>query len=152
MIYTIKKGCHYSSIFPKFTCNDHLSGTITFLNDCSYQIERQGDTNKIIGLSDNWHHHKDSIRLGWMYYKNRYQIMTITYSKGKRKITYLCDFEVGKTYNFSIEIHSKHYVVSFDEIVSKIDRYSNWNSLRVVLKPYFGGITKAPKTFKIKIT
>lgn len=151
MIYTIKPNSHYSSIIPKIVCNNYIKGTITFLNDVEYEITRQGDTNKIIGLSDNLSHHKDSIRLGWRYYKGKRQIMTIAYVKGQRIIWYLCDFEVGKTYDFSIKIDYRLYEVSFANNVSKIHRYSTWKLPRLLLKPYFGGKQKAPKEFKIKI-
>jgi hypothetical protein len=165
MIYTIKKNKHYSSIIPKIVCNNYIKGTINFLNDVKYDVENQGDTNKIIGLSDNWHHHKDSIRLGWRYYKEKNQIMVISYVNGKRSISYLFDFEVGVEYNFLILITDNYYLVGFKENeefrnlqlelklnnLKSINRYSNWKLPRLLLKPYFGGKQKAPKEFKIKI-
>ena len=161
MIYTIKPNSHYSSIIPKIVCKNYIKGTITFLNDVEYQITRQGDTNKLIGLSDNWSHHKDSIRLGWRYYKGKRQIMTIAYVKGKRSISYLCDFEVGVEYHFLIYISNSIYFVEFrkyepfvffePELYKSIYRQSTWKYPRLLLKPYFGGKEKAPKEFKIKI-
>lgn len=151
MIYIIKPNSHYSSIIPKIVCNNYIKGTIAFLNDVEYEITRQGDTNKIIGLSDNFSHHKDSIRLGWRYYKGKRQIMTIAYVKGKRSISYLCDFEVGIKYSFYIGIFDGFYHVVFHGNFKTIDRRSNWNYTRLLLKPYFGGKQKAPKEFKIKI-
>jgi len=152
MIYTIKQNSHYSSIIPKIVCKNYIKGTITFLNDVEYEITRQGDTNKIIGLSDNWHHHKDSIRLGWRYYKGKRQIMTIAYVNGKRTISYLCDFDVGVDYDFKINIYEICYIISFGKIGFKlIERHSTWKLPRLLLKPYFGGKEKAPKEFKIKI-
>jgi hypothetical protein len=151
MIYTIKPNSHYSSIIPKIVCKNYIKGTITFLNDVEYQITRQGDTNKIIGLSDNWNHHKDSIRLGWRYYKGKRQIMTIAYVKGKRSISYLCDFEIGVEYDFWIGIYDRKYNLSFNGVFASIHRYSTWNYPRLLLKPYFGGKETTNKEFKIKI-
>ena len=153
MIYTIKPNCHYSSIIPKIVCKNYIKGTITFLNDVEYEITRQGDTNKIIGLSDNWHHHKDSIRIGWRYYKGKRQIMTIAYVNGKRSISYLCDFEVGKTYDFEVYIEKNFYFVFFGGLINQkiIKRHSTWNYPRLLLKPYFGGKETTNKEFKIKI-
>lgn len=151
MIYTIKPNRHYSSIIPKIAYKNYIKGTITFLNDVEYEITRQGDTNKLIGLSDNWSHHKDSIRLGWRYYKGKRQIMTISYVNGKRSVSYLCDFEIGKTYSFYVGIFDGFYYVVFDGNFKNINRRSTWNYPRLLLKPYFGGKQKAPKEFKIKI-
>lgn len=78
--------------------------------------------------------------------------MVISYVNSKRTIKYLCDFEIGKTYDFSIKIDYRLYEVSFGDNVSKIHRYSTWKLPRILLKPYFGGKQKAPKEFKIKIT
>jgi len=152
MIYTIKPNSHYSSIIPKIVCKNYIKGTITFLNDVEYEITRQGDTNKLIGLSDNWSHHLDSIRLGWRYYKGKRQIMTIAYVKGKRSISYLCDFEIGVEYKFTIEILKRCYILRFGNATFKlIDKQSTWNYPRLLLKPYFGGKQKSTKEFKIKI-
>jgi hypothetical protein len=152
MIYTIKPNSHYSSIIPKIVCKNYIKGTITFLNDVEYQITRQGDTNKLIGLSDNWNHHKDSIRLGWRYYKGKRQIMTIAYVNGKRSISYLCDFEIGKSYKFRIMIFENYYMLRFEGSSYKIiDRKSTWKYPRLLLKPYFGGKETTNKEFKIKI-
>ena len=65
MVYLIKKGCHRAGWFFGLTQKNRISGKIKFLGDVSYRMPLQKDTNKIIGLADNWHHHKDSCRLGW---------------------------------------------------------------------------------------
>jgi hypothetical protein len=151
MIYTIKPNSHYSLIIPKIVCKNYIKGTVTFLNDVEYEITRQGDTNKIIGLSDNWSHHLDSIRLGWRYYKGKRQIMTIAYVNGKRSILYLCDFEINKSYDFRITIHKDVYIIWFGFKNVWIDRKSDWKYPRILLKPYFGGKETTNKEFKIKI-
>lgn len=151
MIYTIKKNRHCSRLIPSLFCKDRIKGDVVFHGDFSYEIERKGDTNKLIGLSDGLHHHNNSIRLGWRFYNGKYQIMTITYAAGKRTISYLCDFETNKKYSFRIIIFKSHYYVEFDNIRKAIARKSSWRYPRFLLKPFFGGKEKAPKQFKFTI-
>ena len=89
MIYKISKGNHKSKIIPSLTFKSKISGLVCFKGDFSYDIgKEQKDTNKILGLSDSWHHHINSIRLGWRW-SNEYnciEIMTIQYKNKVRII------------------------------------------------------------------
>ena len=54
--FKIKKGNHYCNpTFPILTLKHEISGVICF-RDINYEIDRNyiKDTNKIIGLSNNW--------------------------------------------------------------------------------------------------
>lgn len=154
MEYKINKGWHYSNAFlPIFRINK-VCGTIKFLGDFEYYIDKQKDTNKLIGLSDSYHHHKNSIRLGWRWSKlmSKIEIMTILYSDSKRTIQHFCFIEdQAKEYEFEIKILKDYYVVIFNKQNVFIERTSSWCLPSVVLKPYFGGTTKAPKEFKFDI-
>lgn len=154
MEYNIKKGKHYSDvIMPKFRVNQ-ISGIVKFIGDFEYHIDKQKDTNKLIGLSDSYYHHVDSIRIGWRWSEvaNKLEIMTILYRDSKRSIEHLCYVEdMNKEYDFEIKILSDYYLVIFNKTCVFIDRTSNWCFPRFVLKPYFGGTTKSPKNFKFDI-
>ena len=147
----IKKGCHISNFFPKLTFSSKIKGFVTFEGDFSYEIEKQKDTNKLIGLSDSWSHHKDSIRIGWRWNKKNecVELMSILYSGGNREIKplLLLSKEKDATISYEIEILPKNYKITINGGEYLIDRKSTWNFLRVKLQPYFGGTTVAPKDF-----
>ena len=150
----IKKGCHISNFFPNLTFSSKINGFVTFEGDFSYEIEKQKDTNKLIGLSDSWSHHKDSIRIGWRWDKKRecIELMSILYSGGNREIKPLLLLSKDKdaTISYEIEILPKKYKITINGGDYLIDRKSTWKFLRVKLQPYFGGTTVAPKDFSFK--
>jgi len=89
MIYIIDKGKHRSTLIPTFTIKDSINGVFTFIDGYKYLIEKQKDSNKLIGLSDNWSHHIDSVRIGWRYnlkYPDMIEIVGIVYNNGERII------------------------------------------------------------------
>lgn len=153
MVFIIKRGRHRAGWFFKLTTKNKISGTIKFLGDVSYFIDTQKDTNKLIGLSDNWHHHKDSARLGWRWnvIERKIEIMTITYVRGKRTIKHLCFTEDNDDKDFEIIINKNHYIYRFDKNISIVPRRSRWKLFRYLCWPYFGGKTKSPKNIYIKI-
>lgn len=133
---------------PEIILRDRIEGTITFVGDFSYS-NYDGDTHKIIGFSDNWHHHKDSIRLGWRFnpFVNKVQIMTIVYRNGERNIKHLCyvDLEKEKNYPFIISKTKNNYFVMFGDEAIVLLKESNWFGPRYVLFPYFGGQATSEK-------
>ena len=156
MIYTVKKGCHRSSWLPRFTFDTELILYFEFLTDPSYLLENksdQGDTNKIFGISDSWHHHRHSIRIGWRYDTRLLKsICSIYYYRdGKHFIEDLGTIEQNKPYLCFIKIKKDCYsITSLDKKVT-IPRTSKWWGPRYLLFPYFGGQQVAPKEFKIEI-
>lgn len=155
MEFNIKKGNHRSRWFPKFTTKKVLIGKITFIGDFSYDIgsKHQKDSNKICGLSDNFSHHQDSIRLGWFWDSiiNKIAIVGIHYKNGKRSIKRITSVEANKEYSFTISIDKNCYLASFNGEYLLFERSSKWNFLRYYLFPYFGGKERAVKDFKILI-
>jgi hypothetical protein len=149
----IKKNNHKSFNFPSFTMKKQISGNVEFIGDFYYHIEKQKDSNKLIGLSDNFFHHQDSIRLGWRWSleKGKIEIVVIIYSNKIRSIIPIDFIEENLKYDFKIEILNGYYKVNFNEIVRYFTRTSKWSCLRYKLNPYFGGITKAPKDFSFII-
>jgi|GEM_PF-5486713 len=151
MIYTIKKNRHRSKWFPKLTFRKSIKGTFKFIGDVSY--DGNSDTNKLIGLSDNLHHHIDSIRIGWRWNKkeNKLEIMGICYNNFNREIRHLCFVESDKIVNFEINIYKYSYRIDVDGSTHFFTRGSNWGFIRYYLFPFFGGKEKSPKEFKISI-
>lgn len=155
MIYKIKKGSHRSTFWPKLTLKDTLVGTFKFIEGYDYSIEKQEDSNKLIGLSDNWHHHMDSIRIGWRVDPKTpkgVELVSIVYNNGVRKITSLTHVSVKKDYPFKIQIFDDEYVIKVNGMAIMLDRTSEWSGIRYQLSPYFGGTTKSPKDVLIDIT
>lgn len=151
--YLIEKGQHYSNFnwskLWTFTFSREIKGTVEFVGDFSY--ESNGDTNKLIGLSDGWNHHKNSVRIGWRWNKG-IQIMAIYYVNGLREIhRVMSKAQEGVKYNFRIVITKSKYHVLFNGYQDSIERKSKWFLLRYKLFPYFGGTETAPKEFKFKI-
>lgn len=151
MLLKILKGSHKSFRFPKFSAKKEIKGTVKFLDNFSYKINTQYDTNKLIGLSDNWHHLKDSVRIGWRWYREELQIMSLIHRQGKIEINYLMTIRENKEYSFSIKIEKNSYIILFDGQKFDFERSSRWDCLRYYLFPYFGGKNKAPKDFKFEI-
>lgn len=154
MIYTIKKGCHKSTIWPSFTFKKSLSGSFRFKSGCEYVIDKQKDMNKLIGLSDNWHHHMDSLRIGWRYdlKKKTVELSYIVYKDNARHIGYLQHITINKEYNFKVEILEDKYVIQINGNTTYIERSSKWCGPRYKLNPYFGGTTKSPNEIIIDIS
>ena len=155
MLYTIKKGNHRSTWWlPKLTFKNIIIGKITFLGDHEYDIGKyQKDSNKTCGLSDNFFHHMDSIRLGfrWNSVVKRIDLVGICYNGGKREIKTITRVDANKEVSFLISIEKDKYLVAVGEEFVSFERSSKWNFLRYYLFPYFGGEVRAPKTFKIKL-
>jgi hypothetical protein len=154
MDYRIKKGNHYSNkIIPKITLRKNIDGNFKFNGDASYEIEKQKDANKIIGISDGYWHRYSSIRLGWRWNKtiNKLQLVLIQYDKGVPTRTPLNHIETDVEYEFTISITKDEYITSVNGLQIITPRKSRWILPRYILYPYFGGTTKAPKDFNIEI-
>ena len=146
----IKVNTHQPFRFPEIYCKGKLEGFVTFIGDFSYKIDKQKDTNKLVGLSDNYHHHKDSVRIGWRWNEGL-EIMAIIYSGGKRVIEHLAWAKENIEYKYKIVITENNYHLKFNDTYKNYLRLSKWSLPRVVLNPYFGGTTKAPKTFRFRL-
>ena len=89
MIFKIRKGKHrnpFKWFFPFFTFKKRLKCSICLLGDHKYYFntkDEQIKTNKLVGLSDNYYHRKDSIRIGYRFYNNKYDLMVYYYNNGE---------------------------------------------------------------------
>jgi hypothetical protein len=157
MNYIIEQGKHYCKEWwrLRFTTKKVLIGKATFLGDFSYDIgaKHQKDSNKLIGLSDSWHHHRNSIRIGWYWDNviNRIAIVGICYNRGKRTIKRITSVEANEEYSFAVYIEKDKYFAVFDGEWVEFERSSKWWLPKLVLKPFYGGRISAPKDFKFNI-
>ena len=154
MKFKIKKGNHYPNLtFPRICFSKVLEGPFILEGDFSYEILKQYDTNKLIGLSDGFHHHLNSIRLGfrWSTKEAKTQLMIIRYLNGERFIEPIDYIQSNTLYYFRIEVRKTHYLVTVNSQTFTLLRESKWFLPRVLLKPFFGGTTPAPKNFNFNI-
>lgn len=150
----IKKGKHYCNSWwwpPYFCFGYKLKGAFAFKGNFSYNSN--GDTNKLIGLSDGFKHHKNSIRIGWRYdaKTDKVELSAITYVNGNRQIDQLFKVNTYTKIDFEITIKKDRYELIINESYCIFNRVSKWFLPRLILKPYFGGKNKAPKDFEIVV-
>ncbi len=155
MLIRINKDDHYSNrILPKIKLNT-ISGTVKFIGDFSYIINSndQLDTNKLIGLSDSYHHHIHSARLGWRWNSKvgKIEILYTIYRSYKRYIESICFVESDVEYKFEVAVDENKYLFWFNDIYLEVYRTSNWILPRYVLFPFFGGDVTAPKDFEFEM-
>lgn len=157
MLYTIYKGHHYNNkwIFP-IVFKKTIQGYCKFI-EWNYKINKMYDTHKITGISDGWHHRKDSIRLGWRKYKTAInqediiELMAIVYNNGVRTISSIKIINTNRVFKYKVEINKNSYSIVIDGEIYSYLRTSKWKGLRYRLLPYFGGKEKAPQNIKIKL-
>lgn len=155
MLIRINKDDHYSNkILPKIKLNT-IAGSVKFIGDFSYSISRtnQLDTNKLIGLSDSYHHHRHSVRLGWRWNNRveKIEILYTVYRRSNRFIESICYIEPDIEYNFEVAVDKDKYLLWFDDTYIEVYRSSNWILPRYVLFPFFGGDEPAPKDFQFEL-
>ena len=160
MIYTIDKFRHrhnsWIPLFERITWDNKVHFIFKFKTDPSYKVpnkEDQKDTNKIFGISDSWHHHQHSVRIGWRHDSDTKETTYCVYyyRDGKRYTEDLGSLKMNQDIYVCIEIKKDCYRVTTIDKQVDIPRTSKWFGPRYFLFPYFGGQQVAPKQFKIKI-
>jgi hypothetical protein len=147
MIYTIKKGSHRSSWFPRITFKKTISFSFKFLTP----ILESEYTNKIYGLIDGILPHKNSIRLGFRKEKGELLVCAIVYNNGVRTITTLKEINSEYIYVATINKTKYEYIIYLDFEKYVFKRVSNFNLFSFRLFPYWGGKETAKENFKIEI-
>lgn len=154
MKFLIKKGNHKSFFtFPRFTFKSSLSAKIKLIGDFSYitdDIKNQLDANKIIGLSDSYHHHIDSIRVGYRFINNKIELLSYRYNNGIHYTSSMGYVSTNEEFNIKIEIGDKYYI-TFKNLKFEYPRTSKWSFIRYFLYPYFGGQEKSKKDIRFNI-
>ncbi|MFN6946365.1 MAG: hypothetical protein ACK4ND_15560 [Cytophagaceae bacterium] len=152
--YVIRAGSHSSNSGIKLLSKNDLTFKAVFDESAKYTIatNKQGDMNKLYGFSDlGSHHHTNSARFGWRWYKDKLQIFAYTYANGKRNMKHITNVDPGKDYVYSIRIKGDKYHFSVNDKSCIMDRGGSGNGMKYYLYPYFGGTTKAPHDVKIRI-
>lgn len=156
MIFNIKKGKHTSFKFPRLTFKSSIKAKIKLSGDFNYTSEikeNQKDANKIFGLSDGFHHHRNSIRIGYRYLENRIELLSYRYNDGEHFTSIMGYINIDEEFDIKIVISDKYYI-TFKNVTFEYKRTSKWwFPLRYVLFPYFGGqeVSKNDLKFEINI-
>lgn len=172
MKFTIPKNWHYSLPFfiqPHFNVEQSIH-SVKFEKNCWYEKSEVEDTgiNKLMGYGFGFDHHKNSIRIGWQPdFEKKDSILLYAYwydetQEGYQK-KFIRDVQVNQQYDISITINEpcsdelgacyKLSVMNknggpdyFTEVPKNHD--IKWG---FVLRPYFGGNSRAPWKMKIYI-
>lgn len=132
-----------------------MRARVTFHKDCEYYLNEQDqhDINKLFGYSFG-HHHKNSLRIGWRYDRDRKQIEVVSYiyidgvRQTERHLAW-CEFE--ETYDMYIE-NSEDYanmlVYNFTGICVP---FKSRLGVSYPLSLYFGGNNTAPHDMHIDL-
>ena len=161
MIFSIKKGRHYSDgflykIINLFHDSDNMTHFVTFNETAIYTDETldKFDVNKLFGFSIGLHH-RNSYRFGWNSYDGKIHIYAYSYINGKRTIDEICVVEQDLEYKLMIRIKNGKVIFSVIDneynIKQAVQFSSNKRLLGYCLWPYFGGNKTASKNINIEI-
>ena len=162
MIFTIKKGRHYSNgllykIFSFINYNSKMSYNVKF-NKTDIYVDNtpdKFDVNKLFGFSLGLHH-RNSHRFGWNCLDGKVYLYSYSYVNGKRIINEICSVNLDEEYKCIIKVKDKKCIFSVIspryEIKQKIIDIPNRLILGYVLWPYFGGNKTAPQNISIELS
>jgi hypothetical protein len=151
MIVTIKKNRHTYFKCLRFIFTNEINLKFKLIGDFTYKTEfeeNQKDTNKIFGLSDSYFHRINSIRIGFRYINNNLELLSYYYNNGQHYSEKIANIESNIEYNINIKILKKNYLIEFNSEKFYYNRTSNWNFIRYLLFPYFGGNETTKKDLK----
>jgi hypothetical protein len=153
IVYTIKKGEHYSGSNLSFKSGDTIECLGIMTESCIYTIDsiNQCDINKLFGLSDALSHSDDSARFGWRYYNNDIEILAYVRRGSNFYFEILGTVNAGDVERYKIEILKDVYRFTFKDKVFNMPRTSNYKGPRYTLYPFFGGNITAPHDITIKL-
>tara|TARA_B100001093_G_C26834145_1_gene1017562 strand:+ start:2305 stop:2844 length:540 start_codon:yes stop_codon:yes gene_type:complete len=154
-IFTIKKN-HHRSTYSYNTSRDTIfNWDIIFDSSAIYTTQdpnNQYDINKLIGWSDcSENHLKYSIRFGWRWINDNLEIHWFRHQHDQFEFGKIKSVELGKTYNYILEIKDNEYILCVDDTCVKLDRTCSQEYRKYKLYPYFGGDEKSPHDIKIRI-
>ena len=162
MIFTIKKGNHYSDrVFYKamYPMNfyHYSSYEVLFDSSCAYDLggPDQKDINKLFGFSSGLDHHKESARFGWVYNGGLIELWSYCYVDGQRRSGYLCSLLMNEKYTLDLSVSGSEtcyrFIVHHNDSLyhtSEVYKGITWD-FGYNLWPYFGGNRTAPHDIRI---
>lgn len=161
MVFSIKKGSHYSNnilykICSFFNTNEKVSYMVTF-DDSGLYIDDtldKYDVNKLFGFSNGWHH-KNSYRFGWNSLYGKIHVYGYSYINGKRFSQEFAVIRPNEEYRMTIRVKNGKCIYTITDSEFKINQIVvNVPSKSIygyMLWPYFGGNKTAPQKIKINL-
>lgn len=155
--YVIPKGAHFSLNNPFRNVNTpEMKFVVRFDNSTMYQTvdsNNQGDINKLYGFADNnEHHHTNSARIGWRWYRNRMELLGYIYNSTVQSDSLIAAVPLNKDINCSIRVEGNRYRFTVDTTTITMPRHAlTPTGVGYQLYPYFGGDEAAPHEMRIRI-
>lgn len=156
--YIIPQGEHYAK--PRrseFFSDNVISFYASFDSSARYDLgdaSLQSNHNKLLGISDcGEHHHQNSARFAWRWYKDELQIHAYAYIGGERITKYVGTVAIDEENHYEIRRTPDAYVFVLNgEQTVRIPRDSSCpRSTNYMLYPYFGGSAPAPHEVRVRI-
>jgi hypothetical protein len=150
----IKKGWHYTHIFPELH-KDVRSFELTGIKFCKSawyykcDVEHTG-INKFQGLGFGLNHHKNSIRIGWQPdFENEgtFDIWVYWYDQSKEgyQKQWLRKLAIDEIIDIKVIINPESYSIACTGIEGTAVPKTHCKSWGLILFDYFGGKSKSPK-------
>ncbi len=155
--YIIKKGNNFCE------GNNYIIGEYGDLkfsaildSSCIYTTSNpsnQADINKLFGYSDcTSHHHKNSARFGWNWYRGALRIHAYCYVDSVRKYREIGTVKVNEEFECKLTLQANAYIFSLNGDTVKMERgCTDAKAIGYLLYPYFGGDEPSPQDMSIKI-
>lgn len=155
--FTLRKGKHHS-VKKRIPFNGKGIKVIVEFNESAiYNLavkSDQADINKLIGFSDcNTHHHNQSARIGWRWYKDELEILAYVYNEEKLMFKSMGHIPLNTEIDLMIQSVNGAYEFSGTGLDSvAIDKVTNCGGIdNYWLWPYFGGNQSAPHDITIRM-
>ena len=146
----IKKGTHSPFRFPCLTTAPEVRYSVTFMPSCRYDIgDEQEDINKLFGLGYMPHHHDNSVRFGWRYHPkvDMVEVLGYWYDNGRRAWESMFFTAIGQEGRYCVRKHGDIHVLEARQTTLRVPVKPR--PVGYLLRPYFGGNTKAPHDIEI---
>lgn len=136
-VYTIKK--HKSNYAIKKSKTNSIEGSAMFTPSCEYELTKNiGQINKLVGLSNGIDHHTNSIRIGWVFNEDKFDLYAYYYYKGDRNQHKMVSVETNEVFTYSINISESGYNININDTEHIIEASQDIKT-SYILWPYFGG-------------
>lgn len=152
--YLIPRGEHNAIQDYQSFATARLSFQAKFDSSAIYSTrdpQNQLDTNKLMGIADcGTHHHTNSARFGWRWFRGSLEIWAYCYVNGERSSLYLGTVPLGEYHSYRIRFEDGAYVFRLDQQQEVVMGRSCMGAAKgYKLFPYFGGDEPAPHDISV---
>lgn len=151
-VHTIKKDKHTATNrCIRFVSNNQIRFDFFVSSSWLYDEKAPGfqsGWNKLIGISEGFNQHKNSVRVGWRCIENTIYLSSYCYINGERRISDMVEVPMGWNTG-SVTITATHYRVQINDRIFNFEN-TNRSFFKFMLYPYFGGNSKAPHDMEFK--